>query len=761
MKRNSFLPLYILAFLCTSLSYTFAFHNTDPEKPVSKSSHIHEPEEIKEAIQNLTASNITPYAVDLTWDAIDGAAEYFIWLNNQRLSNVTTNQLHLTTLTPGNRYSFRVLARYVGGGYSDSSPTIKFDALEEVNFNPPIVCNTTTNLSEGKLAIQSTTKSGGDAAFAVDGSLSESNLQHTLKSDNPWWQVDLGDVYHIKDLFVYNRTSCCGDRIKNFHVFISPYPFSSFATVTSLQDDPNVYALQASNTNEALYTFELSETVVGRYVRIQLPGKQTLHMKEVVVMGCTGAEEPLGVPQNLQATTVTANSITLSWDPVNEAEKYIIYQDGTAVKEVTSSTAVMTGLSPETWYGYTVAAVRGTEVSSKSGSIRVQTLKEEPDPLGVPQNLQASNITFTSVNLNWEGVGGAEKYNVYQDGVKVKEVTTTNTQITGLSQDTEYSFHVAAVRGSETSPKSNTETIRTLKEEEPVPPGSCSSPVNLALNKSATQSSVYNDGNAAYAVNGVTTYNASQLQQTKSDTEAWWQVDLEDVYHLRQVKIFNRTNCCGGRIKNFMVFISPYPISNTATVAQLKNDDNVTAINGPNTDNPTYELNVADGVIGRYVRVQLQDKDHLHMHEVEVYGCSGIDPLGTPQNLQASNITFTSVNLNWEGVGGAEKYNVYQDGVKVKEVTNTSTQITGLSQDTEYSFRVAAVRGNETSPKSNTATIRTLKEEEPVLPGSCSSPVNLALNKPATSSSIRNGGQASYAVNGNTVYNASQLQHTQ
>ncbi|MEM6768647.1 MAG: discoidin domain-containing protein, partial [Bacteroidota bacterium] len=481
-----------------------------------------------------------------------------------------------------------------------------------------------------------------------------------------WWQVDLGAVYTLKEVKIFNRTSCCGGRIKNFMVFMSPYPIASKATVAQLTNDANVIAVNGPNANKTTYELALAEGVAGRYVRIQLQDSDYLHMQEVEVYGC-----------------------------------------------------------------------------------------DEEDPLGIPQNLQASNITFTSVNLNWEGVGGAEKYNVYQDGVKVKEVTNTNTQITGLSQDTEYSFRVAAVRGSETSPKSNTETIRTLKEDDPTPPGNCESPTNLALNRPASQSSTYGNGAAGLAVDGNSTGttpwgSTPNLQHTDKDGEPWWQVDLGDTYQIKEIKITNRTDCCQSRLKNFMVFSSTTPFPTNASIAELEGMAGIHQIN--QTPAVQADISFTQEHVGRYVRIQLrQSNNSLHMSEVEIFGCSqevGSDPLGTPQNLQATNITTTSVDLSWDEVNEAERYLVYQDGVQVREVTGLATRITGLSPDTDYSFQVAAVRGEETSAKSIARNIRTSAEVILTPPPTCDTPVNLALNKVATQSSTKGNGVAAFAVDG-------------
>ena len=275
-----------------------------------------------------------------------------------------------------------------------------------------------------------------------------------------------------------------------------------------------------------------------------------------------------------------------------------------------------------------------------------------PDPLGVPQNLVASNVTTNSVNLDWDAVSEAEKYIVYQDGVAVTEVTTPTTQISGLTQDTEYSFQVAAVRGSETSAKSNTATIRTLQEQDPVPPGDCDSPINLALNKPASQSSTKGNGVAGLAVDGnlvgTTNWGASaDLQHTDKDGEPWWQVDLGNVYQIKEIKITNRTDCCQSRLKNFVVFSSETPFPDNASIAELENTAGIHIIS--QSEAVVTDISFQQEHTGRYVRVQLrQTTNSLHMSEVEIFGCElNPGPLPPPKGKMLQELV--DLNRTYEG----------------------------------------------------------------------------------------------------------------
>jgi len=98
-----------------------------------------------------------------------------------------------------------------------------------------------------------------------------------------------------------------------------------------------------------------------------------------------------------------------------------------------------------------------------------------------------------------------------------------------------------------------------------------------------------------------------------------------------------------------------------------------------------------------------------------------------PTNLAASNITQTTVDLSWTASTdnvGVTGYDVYQGSTLLGTVTGTSTQVTGLTANTSYSFSVKAKddAGNVSSA-SNTVNVTTLSDADTEAP---TAPTNLA-----------------------------------
>ncbi|MEZ4771981.1 MAG: discoidin domain-containing protein [Bacteroidia bacterium] len=146
-----------------------------------------------------------------------------------------------------------------------------------------------TELARGKVARQSSNynASQGLAGKAVDGNTSgawaSASVTHTVGAGqaNPWWEVDLGAVYDIEKIEIWNRTDCCAERLSNMQILIKQ----------SASDAGQPFLTQ-SFTHRAGQTYPATFNGVkrGRYVRIQLnTAKEILSLAEVKVYGKTMA----------------------------------------------------------------------------------------------------------------------------------------------------------------------------------------------------------------------------------------------------------------------------------------------------------------------------------------------------------------------------------------------------------------------------------------------------------------------------------------
>lgn len=139
-----------------------------------------------------------------------------------------------------------------------------------------------TNVALNKPTSQSSMYSATfPASRAVDGVTTGRNpdFTHTKDESNPWWQVDLGAVYDVEEIVIWNRTDCCWERLQNYYVMLSETPITGNSTTR------NVIAKGSFTQNTQNVTKNLgSAGKRGRYIRIFTQnGTMPLSLAEVQV----------------------------------------------------------------------------------------------------------------------------------------------------------------------------------------------------------------------------------------------------------------------------------------------------------------------------------------------------------------------------------------------------------------------------------------------------------------------------------------------
>ena len=161
------------------------------------------------------------------------------------------------------------------------------------------------------------------------------------------------------------------------------------------------------------------------------------------------------------------STVTLSWDEVQKAEKYYVYQykDGryVKIKTTTDTSVTLKGLKNGETYKFLVRYFIGRKLSPMTYSYNI-TVKVYYKPIAKAAS------TENSVKLTWHAVPNAEKYAIYKyvDGkaVKLCETEKLAVRINKLIPDTEYQYIVRAyVDGKWTTmTKSDIVTVNTDAE---------------------------------------------------------------------------------------------------------------------------------------------------------------------------------------------------------------------------------------------------------------------------------------------------------
>jgi len=111
---------------------------------------------------------------------------------------------------------------------------------------------------------------------AINGNTSGDCYTHecsvTAKEYQPWWKVDLHNIYLIHTIVIWNRSDCCMDRLNNAELKIYRDDI--------LVDTKNFGDMGDTKKKEFHYS-----GIIGNIVKVQLPGTNYLHLLEVQVFG--------------------------------------------------------------------------------------------------------------------------------------------------------------------------------------------------------------------------------------------------------------------------------------------------------------------------------------------------------------------------------------------------------------------------------------------------------------------------------------------
>ncbi len=266
---------------------------------------------------------------------------------------------------------------------------------------------------------------------------------------------------------------------------------------------------------------------------------------------------------------------------------------------------------------------------------------------------------------------------------------------------------------------------------------------NLALNRTAQQSSTFAVGaEASKAVDGNVNgaYGSGSVTHTTNESNPWWEVDLAQSYALQAVRVWNRTDCCGERLANFYLFVSETPMTGR-TLAQLLADPSVWRSQQQGAVTRSALL-AASGARGRYVRIQLNGANFLHLAEVEVHGAVADNrpptvttpaPMTTEQG-QAARLALSAVDPD----GDIVSYSV--TGLPPGIGVNAATGVVAGTPTTAGVYDVAVTVSDGRGGSASTRFAWTVLGPPPVL-------------APVSAPAIVAGGSASYTANPGTTGN--------
>uniref|UniRef100_A0A1I8JBX5 WSC domain-containing protein n=1 Tax=Macrostomum lignano TaxID=282301 RepID=A0A1I8JBX5_9PLAT len=110
--------------------------------------------------------------------------------------------------------------------------------------------------------------------------------------------------------------------------------------------------------------------------------------------------------------------------------------------------------------------------------------------------------------------------------------------------------------------------------------------------------------------------------------KGWWTAKTQKLAHIKEIKIFNRVDCCSNRLTNFVVTVDGHVCAsyNSRSVFKVK----------------TFKCNK----VGRVVMIRSRKRTYLTLCEVQVFGTRAIDG-NTNQHYWGHSCTHTKLQKGW------------------------------------------------------------------------------------------------------------------
>jgi hypothetical protein len=422
--------------------------------------------------------------------------------------------------------------------------------------------------------------------------------------------------------------------------------------------------------------------------------------------------DPPGIPINLRAEA-SQNEITLEWDAIEGAIDYDVEADGDLKENITGTTYIHSGLLSNTPHTYKVRARNRGGIGEWSDLLNKDTL---PDPPGIPEEIEVTEITKDAITLTWDAADRAEGYDIEADGAIIDSTTNITYTHIGLAADTEYIYRIRARNMGGESDWTEETIVRTLPEKPGIPN-------NLTATAGTNEISLSWD-NAERAVEYYVEAEG-ELIATISGTSYIHEGLEPDTQHTYRVKARNT----GGE-SDYSATVTACTLSETTgmaltNVAAVVTNTSITLMWDAVAADTEYDVEV-DGEIKdnekntTYIHSALQPVTS-HTYKIRpkrgeekgpwcaILAISTLpNPPDAPDNIKAI-VTNTTIQLMWDKEEGATSYDIEIDGNDVVSTTDTMYIHEGLIPGTQHSYRIRAVNIAGVTPWSQAIEKSTIK----------------------------------------------------
>ena len=306
-------------------------------------------------VENLTATANGTSEITLTWDAVADATSYNVYRYGKKIANVTETTFTDNNLIHNTQYCYEVAA--VSSDKEHEHSDISCATTEQIRYSVVITDvnpETVYYGTDDELRI-SLLNDGFDSLL--------SNGVLTLSSDDTYITFNTNSLDLGEDFNTPNATT-----EKTFSISIDENTPDNH--VVNIKAD--VASCHHNDPDYASVDYIINLTDIQITVRniVDIPN-DTLVPGDTIVPGDTLV---LDVPV-VTAKAISTSEIELTWNAVENAISYNVYQDAVEIKSgLTDTTFIVKDLDYDTEYCFYVTAVNDTVESAKSAKVCAKTL---------------------------------------------------------------------------------------------------------------------------------------------------------------------------------------------------------------------------------------------------------------------------------------------------------------------------------------------------------------------------------------------------
>ncbi|XP_060577542.1 uncharacterized protein LOC132734721 isoform X7 [Ruditapes philippinarum] len=438
---------------------------------------------------------------------------------------------------------------------------------------------------------------------------SENSCFHTNQQLQPYWMIDLGDLYDIHRIVLHNRLDCCSERAHDLVILAGP----------THEDTSPIY--YHAGSLGPLKEILLPPGQHAQFIKIQINDTlpEYLHLCEVEIYGTYSKKGS----ENVALNKTTEMSSLFQNNPIYASEKG---NDGNSHGHIipgSDNTCFHTEKDIRPYWKVDLGAVYDLESIVLHN--RLDCCGDRAHNIEILAGYSDSNLVPVYYNA---GILGPIETFYFPNNTDAQIIMVRiNDLIPEILHLCEVEIYGVYKRPDlcGISPCLNGGNCTNIAGD-----NLCVCPVdwigkycqisadNIAYGKPTQLSSLYlNDpiftgekGNDGDSSGNLMFNNNNTCFHTNKERRPYWQVDLGAVYDLRRIVLHNRLDCCTQRAHDIEI------------LAGLTPDDMMSINYIPGNLGTSREITLPSGQPAQFVRIQINDlfPEYLHLCEVEIYG---------------------------------------------------------------------------------------------------------------------------------------------